>query len=111
MGYIKTVDRFMTIAIMAFRVNDEEGNKNKLVRFEVFTTVTMKNVIFWDVVLCRFRVKRSFEGGMFLTRGFFTLKMEAILFSETSLNARSTQHHIPEDDILNNKFIFLQFKK
>jgi hypothetical protein len=29
-----------------------------------------------------------------------TLKMEAILSSETSVNAKSTQRHIPEDDSL-----------
>jgi hypothetical protein len=32
---------------------------------------------------------------------FSTLKMEAICSSETSVDARSTQRHIPEDDILN----------
>jgi hypothetical protein len=31
---------------------------------------------------------------------FSTMKMEAIRSSETSVNARSTQRHIPEDDIL-----------
>jgi hypothetical protein len=31
---------------------------------------------------------------------FPTLKMEAILSSETSVNTRPTQRHIPEDDIL-----------
>jgi hypothetical protein len=30
---------------------------------------------------------------------FSTLKMEAIRSSETSVHARSTQRHIPEDDI------------
>jgi hypothetical protein len=30
------------------------------VRFEVFLAVTMKNTIFWDVVLCRFCVSRRF---------------------------------------------------
>jgi hypothetical protein len=33
---------------------------------------------------------------------FSTLKMEAKLSSETSVNAGSTQRHIPEDDILQN---------
>jgi hypothetical protein len=33
---------------------------------------------------------------------FFTLKMEAIRSSETSVNARSTQRHISEDDILHS---------
>jgi hypothetical protein len=31
---------------------------------------------------------------------FATLKMEAILSSETSVNTKPTQRHIPEDDIL-----------
>jgi hypothetical protein len=30
------------------------------------------------------------------------LKMEAMLSSDTSVKARSTQRHIPEDDILNS---------
>jgi hypothetical protein len=30
----------------------------------------------------------------------FTLKLETILSSKTSVDARSTQRHIPEDDIL-----------
>jgi hypothetical protein len=36
---------------------------------------------------------------------FSTLKVEAIHFSETSVRTRSTQRHIPEDDILQNIFI------
>jgi hypothetical protein len=35
---------------------------SKIVRFEVFTAVTMKNVVFWDVALCRSWVNRRFEG-------------------------------------------------
>jgi hypothetical protein len=34
------------------------------VRFEVFTLVTMKNAIFWDVALCTSCVNRRF-GGMY----------------------------------------------
>jgi hypothetical protein len=30
---------------------------------------------------------------------FFTLKMEAIISSETSVHTRSTRRHIPEDSI------------
>jgi hypothetical protein len=33
---------------------------------------------------------------------FFTLKMEAIPSSETSVHTRSTQRHIPEDGILHS---------
>jgi hypothetical protein len=32
------------------------------VRFEVFTEVTMKNAVFWDVTPCRYCVKRCFIG-------------------------------------------------
>jgi hypothetical protein len=56
------------------------------VRFEVFTAVTMKNVVFWDVALCRSRGSRRFGG----THGL----------------PGSTQHHIPEDDILHGIMIF-----
>jgi hypothetical protein len=34
------------------------------VRFEVFTAMTMKNAVFWDVALCRYFVNRRF-GGMY----------------------------------------------
>jgi hypothetical protein len=33
-----------------------------LVRFEAFTAVTMNNVVFWEVALCRFCVDRRFGG-------------------------------------------------
>jgi hypothetical protein len=38
----------------------------------------------------------------FLLTDFSTLKMEAILFSEASVYARSTRRHIPEDGILHS---------
>jgi hypothetical protein len=58
----------------------------KIVKFEVFTPVTMKNGVFWDVVPCR--------------------------SSETSLHTRSTRRHIPEDGILhkNLDYIFTYYK-
>jgi hypothetical protein len=34
----------------------------KYVRFEVFTSVTMKNAVFWDVAPCRYYVNRRFRG-------------------------------------------------
>jgi hypothetical protein len=70
-------------------------NLLKYVRFEAFTAVTMKNVVFWDVALCRSSVNRRFGGTYRLH-----LQGRKICSSETSVNARSTQHHIPEDDIL-----------
>jgi hypothetical protein len=70
----------------------------------------IKNVVFWDVALCRSWVNRRFErmyrlhlqGGFFYCSPlaeFSTLKLEATRSSETSVNPGSTQHHIPEDDI------------
>jgi hypothetical protein len=35
-----------------------------------------------------------------ITLILFTLMMEAIRFSETSVLTRASRHHIPEDDIL-----------
>jgi hypothetical protein len=42
----------------------------------------LKNVVFWDVALCRSYVNRRFGG--------------------TSVDARSAQPHIPEDDVLHS---------
>jgi hypothetical protein len=39
-----------------------EENTGILIRFEVFTAVTMKNVVFWDVTLCGSCKKRRFGG-------------------------------------------------
>jgi hypothetical protein len=53
------------------------------VRFEVFTAVTMKNAVFWDVALCRSCVNRPAHAGSSLANLFSTLKMEVIRYSET----------------------------
>jgi hypothetical protein len=58
----------------------------------------MKNVVFWYVGRCCSFVNRAHAGSPL--EDFSTLNMEAILSSEMSVNARSTQRHIPEDDIL-----------
>jgi hypothetical protein len=50
------------------------------VRFEVFTAVTIKNAVFWDVAPCRSCVNRRFGG--------------------TSVHTRSTWRHSQEDGIL-----------
>jgi hypothetical protein len=36
--------------------------KKKYVRFEIFTAVTMKNSVFWDVAPCSSCVNRRFGG-------------------------------------------------
>jgi hypothetical protein len=61
------------------------------VRFEVLTGVTIKNVVFWDVTLCISCVNRRFGE---------TYPFHVHDSSETSVNVRYTQRHIPEDDIL-----------
>jgi hypothetical protein len=60
-------------------------------RFEVFTTVTVKNAVFWDV---RARNQREQVAAV------CSLKMEAIRSSETSVHTSSTWRHIPENGIL-----------
>jgi hypothetical protein len=37
-----------------------DTNALSYIRFEVFTAVNMKNVVFWDVPMCRFCVNRRF---------------------------------------------------
>jgi hypothetical protein len=93
--------------------NQTSPGHNSRVRFEVFTPVTMKNAVYWDVAPCRSCVNRRF-GGMYRLhlqgikiseRGISVsrrLKMEAIRSSETSVHTRSTRQHIPEDGILHN---------
>jgi hypothetical protein len=71
-------------------------NQNLSVRFEAFTAVTMKNVVFWDVALCRSCVNRRF-GGMYRIH----LQGRKIRERWTSVS-RWLQRHIPEDDILQN---------
>jgi hypothetical protein len=89
--------------------------------------VLFKKVVFWDVAPCRSCVNRRFGGAYRLhlqgrkigERGtscrlqppadagtspadFFTLKMEAIRSSETSVHTRSTRRHVPEDGIVHS---------
>jgi hypothetical protein len=45
-----------------FADHDVIQNKRGYVIFEVFTAVTMKNAVFWDVAPCRSRANRRFVG-------------------------------------------------
>jgi hypothetical protein len=43
-------------------VADANADGVRFVRFEVFTAVTMKKAVFWDVAPCRYCVNRRFGG-------------------------------------------------
>jgi hypothetical protein len=102
-------------------------NRCGLVRFEVFTAVTLKNAVFWDVTPCGSCNNRRFERNYWLHQQsaknqqgrnnviinllvttnvvtssliFYTLMMETISSSETSVIAIATRRHIQEDGIL-----------
>jgi hypothetical protein len=62
------------------------------VKFEVFTAMTVKNAAFWDI-------KPQFVATSPI---FFTLLMEAISFSYTSVLTRATRRHVTDDGILHS---------
>jgi hypothetical protein len=74
----------------------------------VFTAVTIKNAVFWDVMRCGSCYNGLFVGICHLVTANFvtsslilsTLKMEAMHSSETSVLPRATWLHISEDGIL-----------
>jgi hypothetical protein len=74
------------------------------VRFEVFTAVTTKNAVFWDVALCRLQPPAHAHS---LLTDFSILKTEAIRSSEMSVHTRSTRCHIPEDGIPHIKSLII----
>jgi hypothetical protein len=78
------------------------------VRCEVFTAVTMKNVVCWDVTPCgSCKNRRTSSQRATVARGnvapslliLLILMMEMISSFETSVLTRVTRRHIPEDDI------------
>jgi hypothetical protein len=59
----------------------------------------VKISVFWDITTCIPWLQPPAYVGSSLA-DFYTLKMEAILSSETSIYTISTRLHIPEDEIL-----------
>jgi hypothetical protein len=54
--------RFYKHEIYIIAVLTSLGTHTELVQFEAFTAVTMRNVVFWEVALCRSCVNRRFGG-------------------------------------------------
>jgi hypothetical protein len=79
------------------------------VEFEVLKAVVMKSIIFWDMTPCSPSSFNRRFGGTYRLHMVLaslitsTLKMEAIVFSETSVETRrTTRCRISEDDTLHN---------
>jgi hypothetical protein len=107
-----------TNGVRSFGIVRLQTNTKEFVRYEVFTAVTMKEAVFWDMAPCKMVltdvseecIASIFRSAFNVSHGRIacglsyifpsTLKMEAIRSSETSGNTTSTRCHIPEDCFL-----------
>jgi hypothetical protein len=66
---------------------------------------------YWTCHICKiWGVSAPTCSRWFLSHGFFTLNMEAIRSSETSIHTKSTRRHISEDGILHCHIWFPKFR-
>jgi hypothetical protein len=92
--HTKVQEAFATIMILCYFIG-----------FEVFTVVTMKNIVFWDVGPCRScKINRRFGGTYRLhLQGRKIRELGTSMSRQQQMSVHftgSTRRHIPEDFIL-----------
>jgi hypothetical protein len=79
--------------------------KTLFVRFEVFTAVTVKNAVFWDVVPCILRTEPTFRRNVGSVRKTYTTPHRRTRHS--SRRYLFEWHHIKQDGVSGDTFRFV----